>query len=147
MSGPAYDDANIFAKILRGEIPCVKVYEDDKTLAFMDVMPQAEGHVLVIPKGEYISQADFCAQAPAELLTGFWRAVATDFCQQRVDGPVLGSREMPGARPASSQARSRRSSSGNSTPAMPSCWKPSSRPQSLIWAARAVKSGAADISI
>ena len=46
----AYDDNNIFAKILRGEIPCVKVFEDDKTLAFMDVMPQAEGHVLVIPK-------------------------------------------------------------------------------------------------
>jgi histidine triad (HIT) family protein len=46
----AYDDNNIFAKILRGEAPCVKVYEDDETLAFMDVMPQAEGHVLVIPK-------------------------------------------------------------------------------------------------
>src|SRR5258707_209835 len=45
-----YDPNNIFAKILRGEIPCVKVYEDDKTLAFMDVMPQAEGHTLVIPK-------------------------------------------------------------------------------------------------
>ncbi|KQR33362.1 HIT family hydrolase [Rhizobium sp. Leaf155] len=46
----AYDDNNIFAKILRGEIPCVKVYEDDQTLAFMDVMPQAPGHLLVIPK-------------------------------------------------------------------------------------------------
>jgi histidine triad (HIT) family protein len=46
----AYDSTNIFAKILRGEIPCVKVYEDDKTLAFMDVMPEAEGHVLVVPK-------------------------------------------------------------------------------------------------
>ena len=45
-----YDTNNVFAKILRGEIPCVKVFEDDKTLAFMDVMPQAEGHVLVIPK-------------------------------------------------------------------------------------------------
>ncbi len=45
-----YDPNNIFAKILRGEIPCVKVYEDVKTLAFMDVMPEAEGHVLVIPK-------------------------------------------------------------------------------------------------
>lgn len=45
-----YDPNNIFAKILRGEIPCVKVYEDDNTLAFMDVMPQADGHVLVIPK-------------------------------------------------------------------------------------------------
>jgi histidine triad (HIT) family protein len=46
----AYDNNNIFAKILRGEIPCVKVYEDDHTLAFMDVMPEAEGHVLVIPR-------------------------------------------------------------------------------------------------
>jgi histidine triad (HIT) family protein len=45
-----YDDQNIFAKILRGEIPCVKVFEDAKTLAFMDVMPEAEGHVLVVPK-------------------------------------------------------------------------------------------------
>ncbi len=45
-----YDANNIFAKILRGEIPCVKVYEDDRTLAFMDVMPQTEGHTLVIPK-------------------------------------------------------------------------------------------------
>ena len=45
-----YDPNNIFAKILRGEIPCVKIYEDAKTLAFMDVMPEAEGHVLVVPK-------------------------------------------------------------------------------------------------
>ncbi|HZQ39478.1 MAG TPA: HIT family protein [Rhizomicrobium sp.] len=45
-----YDQNNIFAKILRGEIPCVKVYEDARTLAFMDVMPEAEGHVLVVPK-------------------------------------------------------------------------------------------------
>ena len=46
----SYDDSNIFAKILRGEIPCHKVYEDDVALAFMDVMPQGEGHTLVIPK-------------------------------------------------------------------------------------------------
>lgn len=46
----AYDQNNIFAKILRGEMPCFKVYEDDRTFAFMDVMPQAEGHTLVIPK-------------------------------------------------------------------------------------------------
>jgi histidine triad (HIT) family protein len=46
----AYDNNNVFAKILRGEIPCAKLYEDDKTLSFMDVMPQAEGHALVIPK-------------------------------------------------------------------------------------------------
>jgi histidine triad (HIT) family protein len=47
---PAYDDTNIFAKILRGEIPCHKVHEDEHTLTFMDIMPQAEGHALVIPK-------------------------------------------------------------------------------------------------
>jgi len=50
MNGPAYDDDNIFARILGGEIPCHKVYEDDDTLAFMDVMPQAPGHLLVVPK-------------------------------------------------------------------------------------------------
>ena len=46
----AYDEINIFAKILRGDIPCIKVYEDDATSAFMDIMPQAPGHVLVIPR-------------------------------------------------------------------------------------------------
>jgi histidine triad (HIT) family protein len=50
MSDPTYDANNIFAKILRGEIPCHRVYEDDDTLAFMDVMPQSPGHLLVIPK-------------------------------------------------------------------------------------------------
>jgi len=47
---PTYDASNIFAKILRGELPCYKVYEDDKTLAFLDIMPRAPGHVLVLPK-------------------------------------------------------------------------------------------------
>ena len=50
MSGQIYDTNNIFAKILRGEIPCHRIYEDDDTLAFMDVMPQSPGHLLVIPK-------------------------------------------------------------------------------------------------
>ncbi|MFB6348060.1 HIT family protein [Moraxella sp. ZJ142] len=54
----AYDDNNIFAKILRGEIPCHKVYEDDKTLAFMDIMPVATGHVLVIPKCPAVELSD-----------------------------------------------------------------------------------------
>ncbi|MDO4449840.1 MAG: HIT domain-containing protein [Moraxella sp.] len=53
-----YDDTNIFAKILREEIPCHRVYEDDKTLAFMDVMPQAVGHVLVIPKCQAVELTD-----------------------------------------------------------------------------------------
>lgn len=64
----AYDSDNIFAKILRGEIPCVKVFEDDKTLAFMDVMPQADGHVLVIPKEPAENILDLSAQGAAALM-------------------------------------------------------------------------------
>lgn len=72
----AYDDNNIFAKILRGEIPCAKVYEDDHVLAFNDINPQAPVHILVIPKGRYISIADFGASAPAEEVSGFFAAVS-----------------------------------------------------------------------
>lgn len=71
----AYDQSNIFAKILRGKIPCKKVYEDDFALAFHDINPQAPVHVLVIPKGDYVSMVDFTRDAPAELITGFFRAV------------------------------------------------------------------------
>lgn len=71
----AYDRNNIFARILRGEIPCKKVYEDDHVLAFHDINPQAPIHVLVIPKGEYVSMDDFAAEAPAELVAGFIRGV------------------------------------------------------------------------
>ena len=60
-----YDDQNIFAKILRGEIPCAKVYEDDKTLAFMDIMPQADGHTLVIPKEPAITLMDLSPESAA----------------------------------------------------------------------------------
>ncbi len=73
----AYDRNNIFAKILRGELPSRKVYEDEFALAFHDIHPKAAIHVLVIPKGEYVSFVDFTAQAPAELQAGFWRAVGT----------------------------------------------------------------------
>ncbi len=73
----AYDPNNIFAKILRGEIPCKKVYEDDFALAFHDIQPRAPVHVLVIPKGPYGSLTDFAAAAPAELVAGFFRAVGT----------------------------------------------------------------------
>lgn len=73
----AYDDQNIFAKILRGEIPARTVYEDDFALAFHDINPQAPVHVLVIPKGPYVSMADFTADAPEALLTGYFRAVGT----------------------------------------------------------------------
>ncbi len=70
-----YDDQNVFAKILRGEIPSKKVYEDDFALAFHDIAPQAPVHVLVIPKGPYVSWDDFSAHAPADLIAGFVRAV------------------------------------------------------------------------
>jgi diadenosine tetraphosphate (Ap4A) HIT family hydrolase len=72
-----YDEANIFAKILRGEIPCKKVYEDDFALAFHDIAPKAPIHVLVIPKGSYVSWDDFSAHAPDALIAGFVRAVGT----------------------------------------------------------------------
>ena len=73
----AYDPNNIFARILRSELPCNKVYEDDHALAFHDIAPQAPVHVLVIPKGDYVSQDDFSANAPDALVAGFYRAVGT----------------------------------------------------------------------
>ena len=71
----AYDRNNIFARILRGEIPCKKVYEDAHALAFHDIAPQAPVHVLVIPKGEYVSWDDFSAHAGEAEIAGFVRAV------------------------------------------------------------------------
>ena len=70
----AYDDDNIFAKILRGEIPCDKVYEDDHVLAFNDINPQTPTHILVIPKGRYVSFADFSQQATGEEIAAFVQA-------------------------------------------------------------------------
>jgi histidine triad (HIT) family protein len=64
----SYDSGNIFAKILRGEIPCVKVYEDDKTLAFMDVMPEADGHVLVVPRESAENILDLSAEGMAAMM-------------------------------------------------------------------------------
>lgn len=71
----AYDGDNIFAKILRGEIPCTKVFEDDHTLAFEDIEPQAQVHVLVIPKGPYVSMTDFTEQASDAEMAALNRAV------------------------------------------------------------------------
>jgi len=70
-----YDDQNVFAKILRGEIPSRKVYEDEFALAFHDINPQAPHHILVIPKGPYVSWDDFSARAPDAEIAGFVRAV------------------------------------------------------------------------
>lgn len=71
-----YDDQNIFAKILRGEIPNKTVFENDVALAFSDIAPQAPVHVLVIPKGPYTSLDHFAAEASPEEQTGFFQAVA-----------------------------------------------------------------------
>jgi len=70
-----YDDSNIFAKILRGELPCKKVYEDEHALAFHDINPIAPVHILVIPKGSYVSWADFSEKASDTEIAGFTRAV------------------------------------------------------------------------
>jgi diadenosine tetraphosphate (Ap4A) HIT family hydrolase len=72
-----YDSSNIFAKILRGEIPCDKVYEDEHVLAFRDIRPQAKVHALIIPKGAYISAQDFSAKASESEIVGFTRSIAT----------------------------------------------------------------------
>ncbi len=63
-----YDRSNIFAKILRGDIPCVKIYEDDKTIAFLDVMPQAEGHTLVLPKEDAENIFDLSPEGASALM-------------------------------------------------------------------------------
>jgi histidine triad (HIT) family protein len=63
-----YDNQNIFAKILRGEIPCVKVFEDAKTLAFMDVMPESDGHVLVVPKEDAQDILDLSSEGMAAMM-------------------------------------------------------------------------------
>ena len=70
-----YDDQNVFAKILRGEIPNRTVYEDEWALAFHDINPQAPIHILVIPKGAYVSWDDFSAKASEAEIAGFVRAV------------------------------------------------------------------------
>ncbi len=70
-----YDKTNIFARILRGEIPANKVYEDEHALAFHDINPQAPVHILVIPKGPYVSWDDFSERGSAEEIAGFVKAV------------------------------------------------------------------------
>jgi diadenosine tetraphosphate (Ap4A) HIT family hydrolase len=81
----AYDANNVFARILRGEIPCKKVREDAHTLAFHDINPQAKLHVLVIPKGAYISMDDFTAKASDAEIAAFFRAVGDVARQLGVD--------------------------------------------------------------
>lgn len=71
----AYDDQNVFARILRGEIPSKVIYEDEYSFAFHDINPQAPIHILIIPKGPYVSWDDFSAKASAEEIAGFVRAI------------------------------------------------------------------------
>ena len=71
----AYDRNNVFARILRGELPCSKVYEDRHVLAFRDINPQAPTHIVLIPKGEYVSADDFSATASDAELAAFLRAI------------------------------------------------------------------------
>jgi len=94
---PAYDRTNVFARILRGEAPCSKVYEDEYAFAFKDIYPKARVHVLVVPKGEYVSLADFSQSASADMIAGFWRAVTKVAEQLGVaDGYRIGSNVGPG---------------------------------------------------
>jgi histidine triad (HIT) family protein len=74
--GP-YDESNIFARLLRGEIPSKRVYEDEWAVAFHDIAPQAALHVLVIPRGPYVALSDFVARGTEQEIAGFFRAVGT----------------------------------------------------------------------
>ncbi len=80
----AYDSNNVFAKILRGEIPSKKVYEDEFAFAFHDIAPNAPTHILVIPKGEYSNFNAFIEHAPASLQQGFFAAVKKIAAQQNL---------------------------------------------------------------
>ena len=82
-----YDETNIFARILRGEIPARKVYEDEHALAFHDINPAAPVHILVIPKGRYVSWDDFSERASAEEIAGFVRAVGQVAREQGLVAP------------------------------------------------------------
>lgn len=82
-----YDEGNIFARILRGEIPSQRVFENEWAIAFHDIAPQAPVHVLVIPRGPYVSFADFTAKASDAEIAGFFRAVGTVARQLDLEQP------------------------------------------------------------
>lgn len=85
-TGP-YDPGNIFARILRDEIPSKRVYEDEWAVAFHDIAPLAPVHVLVIPRGAYVSVPDFLARAGEAEIVGFWRAVGAVARQLGLEEP------------------------------------------------------------
>ena len=99
-----YDTNNIFAKILRGEIPCNKVYEDQHVLAFNDIRPQAPVHVLVIPKGAYVSFHDFHEKASERRSRRFHRAVSRSRRTRRRGDRLSRHRQRRRARPPGSAA-------------------------------------------
>ena len=72
----SYDEKNIFAKILRGEVPCEKIYEDKYVLSFYDVNPQRKIHALVIPKGKYVDLDDFNAKASEEEIVAYFKGIS-----------------------------------------------------------------------
>jgi len=82
-----YDDGNIFARILRGEIPAKRVYEDEHVLAFHDINPMSPTHILVIPKGRYVSWDDFSERAPQAEIVAFVRAVGRIAREAGLVGP------------------------------------------------------------
>ena len=84
--GP-YDPTNIFARILRGELPCKRIYEDDFALAFYDISPRAPIHALVIPKTPHVSLADFTATATPAQIAGFFAAVGAVAKQLGLEQP------------------------------------------------------------
>ena len=85
----AYDDQNIFARILRGELPAIKVYEDERVLAFMDIMPQAEGHTLVIPKSPAVTLLDLAPEEAAYTIQIVQKVAKAMETALQVDGIVL----------------------------------------------------------
>ncbi|HDL2416834.1 HIT family protein [Acinetobacter nosocomialis] len=85
----AYDDQNIFAKILRGELPAIKLYEDDQVLAFMDIMPQADGHALVIPKTPAVTLLDLPPEAAAYTIQIVQKIAKAMETALKLDGIVL----------------------------------------------------------
>ena len=122
-----YDDTNIFARILRGELPCNKVYEDDHVLAFHDIRPLAPVHILVIPRGAYVSWDDFSERAGADEIAGFVRAVGTDRPRRRIWSPRA---TACSPMSASTAARKFPTSTSTSSAAARSarCWRDSASP-------------------
>jgi histidine triad (HIT) family protein len=86
---PTYDPDNIFAKILRGEAPCVKVYEDDVSLAFMDVMPRADGHTLIIPKAPARTLFDLDPKILARLTPSVQKVGRSVMAGMKAEGLLL----------------------------------------------------------